>query len=207
MIRAISCFTLTLLLAMCTMSAPQTATVSNAKKKSWTQLAELTPTNRSNQDWFGVSAAISRDTVVVGAFDPNIEATGSAYVFVKSGPRGNMTQTATLMPSDGGAGFGTSVAISGDTIIVGAADASNLDFGAPQGQGPGAAYIFVKPPSGWTDMTETAKLTASDGNDGDAFGYNVSISGNTAPRSDHCSRTAEREWRMCLSSRKMAGPA
>jgi hypothetical protein len=91
-----------------------------------------------------------------------------------------MTQTAALTPSDGGEGFGTSVAISGNTIIVGAANASNLNHQTPQNQGPGAAYVFVKPASGWKDMTETAKLTASDGADGDAFGYNVSISGNTA---------------------------
>jgi len=143
----------------------------------WAQLAELTPTNRFSQDWFGVSTAISGNTVVVGAFDGNIEKTGAAYVYVKpSGGWGNMTQTATLTPSDGGEGFGTSVAISGDTIVVGAANASNL---FPQTQGPGAAYVFVKPASGWSDMTETAKLTASDGASGDAFGYGVSISGNT----------------------------
>jgi len=150
---------------------------------AWAQLAELTPTNRVNQDWFGVSSAVSGNTVVVGAFDANIEPTGAAYVYVKpSSGWGNMTQTATLTPSDGGQGFGTSVSISGDTVIVGAANASNLarESGVPQTQGPGAAYIFVKPASGWTDMTETAKLTASDGADGDAFGYNVSISANTA---------------------------
>jgi FG-GAP repeat len=151
----------------------------------WAQLAELTPTKRANQDWFGVSSAISGNTSVVGAFDPNIEATGAAYVFVKPASGwGNMTQTAMLTASDGGAGFGTSVAISGDTIVVGAANASNQNQApqnhAPQNQGPGAAYIFVKPASGWKDMTETAKLTASDGADGDAFGYGVSISGNTA---------------------------
>ena len=149
---------------------------------AWSQLAELTPTTRVNQDWFGVSAAVSGNTAVVGAFDANIEKTGVAYVFAKpSSGWGNMTQTATLTPSDGGEGFGTSVAISGNTIIVGAANASNEEGrSGAQTQGPGAAYVFVKPASGWKDMTETAKLTASDGVGGDAFGYNVSISGNTA---------------------------
>lgn len=156
-------------------SAPHTTT-----PNGWVQLAELTPTNRTNQDWFGISVTISGNTVVVGAFDPNFQTTGTAYVFVNtSGRWGNMTQTAILTPSDGGAGFGTSVAISGDTIIVGAANASNLDFQTHQQQGPGSAYVFVKPPTGWTNMTETAKLSASDGADGDAFGYNVSISRDT----------------------------
>jgi hypothetical protein len=161
---------------LCFVASAQRAAETNA----WAQLAELTPTKRVNQDWFGVSAAVSGNTVVVGAFDANIERTGAAYVFVKpSRGWGNMTQTATLTPSDGGAAFGYSVAISGNTIIVGAGYPSNLNH-APSSQGPGAAYIFVKPASGWRNMTETAKLTASDGADGDAFGSYVSLSGNTA---------------------------
>ena len=176
--RVSSCLTIIVWVISCVCfaaSAPHTV-----KPNEWAQLAELAPTNRNNQDWFGVSVAVSGDTVVVGAFDSNIETTGTAYVFVKtSGGWRNMTQTAILTPSDGGAGFGTSVAISGDTIIVGAANASNLNFQTPQQQGPGGAYVFVKPSMGWTDMTETAKLTASDGADGDAFGYNVSISRDT----------------------------
>jgi len=176
MTRVSSCLTIIVLLVPC----PCFAATHSAAANAWKQLAELTPANRTNQDWFGISVAISGNTVVVGAFDSNIETTGTAYVFVQTpGGWGNMTQTAILSPSDGGAGFGTSVAISGDTIIVGAANASNLDFQTPQQQGPGGAYVFVKPPTGWTDMTETAKLTASDGADGDAFGYNVSISGDT----------------------------
>jgi membrane-bound ClpP family serine protease len=51
-----------------------------AETNAWAQLAELTPTNRVNQDWFGVSSAVSGNTVVVGAFDGNIEQTGTAYV-------------------------------------------------------------------------------------------------------------------------------
>src|SRR6202049_4151195 len=110
---------------LCLAASAQRAAESNA----WAQLAELTPTTRVNQDWFGVSAAVSGDTAVVGAFDPNIEQTGSAYVFVKPPSGwGNMTQTATLTPSDGGAAFGYSVAISGNTIIVGAGYPSTFNF-------------------------------------------------------------------------------
>ena len=39
--------------------------------------------------------------------------------------------------------------------------------------------MFTEPGSGWANMTQTAKLTASDGAAGDCFGYSVSISGNT----------------------------
>jgi hypothetical protein len=141
------------------------------------QVAELTPSTRATNDWFGISIAISGNTVVVGDFDANIENFGAVYVYIEpTSGWANMTQVAKLTPSDNGEGFGTSVAISGNTVVVGAANTSN--FNAPAA-GPGAAYVFVAPAGGWTNMTETAKLTASDGKPGDAFGDSVSISGNT----------------------------
>jgi len=77
-----------------------------------------------------------------------------------------MTQTATLSASDGaeGDGFGQAVAIDGDTILVAAQNSS-------------AVYLYVKPASGWRDMTQTAKLTASVGQS--RFGLALGISGNT----------------------------
>lgn len=82
-----------------------------------------------------------------------------------------MTPTAILMPSDVQDGFfGRSVAISGNTIVVG-------DSGF--GSNAGAGYVFVKPTSGWTDATETAKLTATDGVLDDGLGTSASISGTT----------------------------
>jgi len=148
-----------------------------AAPATWRQLAELTPTNRVRNDWFGISIASSGDTVVVGDFDANIEQFGTVDVFVKpANGWSDMTQTATLTSSDNGVGFGTSVAISGNIIVVGAANTSNFHDPAAT---PGAAYVFVKPAGGWKDMTETVKLTASDGLPGDAFGNSVSISGST----------------------------
>ena len=87
-----------------------------------------------------------------------------------------MTQTAKLTASDGMAddNFGDSVAISGNTLVVGALNAT---VGGNPAQG--AAYVFTEPSSGWADTTQTAKLTASDGAAGDCFGCSVSISGNT----------------------------
>ena len=88
-------------------------------------------------------------------------------------------QEAKLTASDGTAddGFGVSVAISGNTVVVGAPwTPFNPDTWEP---GPGAAYVFAEPGSGWATMTQTAELTASDGAAGDGFGVSVSISGNT----------------------------
>jgi FG-GAP repeat len=145
------------------------------------QVAELTPSTRAANDWFGLSIAVSGNTVVVADFDPNIEAYGAVYVYVKpANGWTNMTQVARLTSSDNGEGFGISVSISGDTIVVGATNPSNFDASSkPPTAGPGAAYVFVKPAGGWSDMTETAKLTASDGQPGDAFGASVSINGPT----------------------------
>jgi len=146
-----------------------------------TQLAELTASDAVEDDQFGISVAMSGNTIVVGApFHPvqnSQQGPGAAYVFVKplSG-WGNLTQTAELTASDGQPfnQFGYSVAIDKNTIVVGADVAA---VGTNQAQG--AAYVFVKPPGGWTNMTETAKLTASDGSANNQFGFSVSISGNT----------------------------
>ena len=85
-------------------------------------------------------------------------------------------QQAKLTASDGAQfdALGTSVAISGATIVVGAPSAT---IGSNPGQG--AAYVFVRPRSGWADGTQTAKLTASDGAASDNFGASVAISGGT----------------------------
>jgi FG-GAP repeat len=128
-------------------------------------------------DLFAVvwAISISGDTIVAG--NPYADSyQGEAYVFVKpTGGWGDVTPVATLTASDGRANelFGSSVSISGNTIVVSTPENFNSDVG------PGAAYVFVKPANGWTSMTQTAKLTASDGRAGDDLGFSVAISGNT----------------------------
>ncbi|MCH8152289.1 MAG: FG-GAP repeat protein [Planctomycetes bacterium] len=140
-----------------------------------TRTAKLTASDGAVSHQFGISVSISGDVAVIGARfdDDNGSLSGSGYVFVKP-PSGwvNMTQTAKLTASDGAADdqFGNSVSISGDVVVVGA---NQLLSG-----GPGSAYVFEKPPGGWVTMTETAKLTASDGAANDQFGLSVSISGD-----------------------------
>ena len=132
------------------------------------QLAKLTGTSGIMSMACGV--AISGDTIVT---------TGGqgVYVFVKPATGwADMTPTAMLTPSDL-SGWGCSpgsgepsVAIRGDTVVLGA---PRTQIGSNQGQG--AAYVFVKPAGGWIDMTETAKLTASDGIVGSSLGWSVAI--------------------------------
>ena len=86
-------------------------------------------------------------------------------------------QQAKLTASDGAANdaFGFSVAVSGDTVVVGA-PVDTIGANATQG----SAYVFVAPPGGFPGaLTETAKLTASDGAANDAFGSSVAVSGDT----------------------------
>ena len=99
---------------------------------------------------------------------------GGAYVFTEPGTTwASETQTAKLTASDGTAGslFGSSVSISGSTALVGAWGANGSK---------GSAYEFTATGGVWSNMTQTAELTASDGVAGDNFGFAVAISGNTA---------------------------
>jgi hypothetical protein len=144
------------------------------------QAAELTA-RRTASDGpvrgdLGDSVSISGDTLVVGAPDAAVGVNtdqGAAYVFTRSGSA--WLEIAELTASDGMVNddFGTSVSISGNTIVVGEPGAY---FGVARA---GAAYVFSEPATGWANMTQTAKLTPSDGAEGDLFGDSVAVSGNT----------------------------
>jgi hypothetical protein len=137
------------------------------------QLAELTASDGVQSDSLGWSVGSSGNTIVAGG-DGGISYGAPAHVFVKPATGwANMTETAELSPSDG-VTFGRSVAISGNTIVVGA---MNATVGSNTFQGK--VFVYVEPAGGWTNMTETAQLTASDGEQGSEFGYSVAISGNT----------------------------
>jgi hypothetical protein len=109
----------------------------------------------------------------VGAYEDDDAGnnSGSAYVFARSG--GVWTQQQKLVPLDGAAddGFGVSVAISGDTAIVGAFEDDDA------GTESGSAYVFVRIGGLWT---EQQKLVASDGLADDRFGISVAMSSDTA---------------------------
>ena len=141
----------------------------------WTQQAKLTAADGTANDSFGISVAISGDTALVGAYTDDVGGNilqGSAYIFTRSGT--NWTQQQKLTASDGAANdrFGFSVALSGGTALVGAwLD----DVGANANQG--SAYVFKRLGTLWT---EQQRLTASDGEASDTFGYSVVLSGDTA---------------------------
>ena len=135
--------------------------------------AKLLAHDGAHGDKSGHSVSVSGDTAVLGAPSNynNGAIIGAAYVFVWSGT--SWTQEAKLTPDDGLMGdfFGTSVSVSGDTLVVGA----YLDDDG--GSFSGSAYVFVRSGTTWS---QEAKLTASDDAAGDMFGLSVSISGDTA---------------------------
>jgi len=139
----------------------------------WSEQAKLTASDAATSDYFGYSVAIDGDTAVIGAYwdDDNGSNSGSAYVFVRS--NGVWSEQQKLTASDGAAGdyFGSSVAIDGDTVVIGAHWDDDNDYNS------GSAYVYVRSNDVWS---EQAKLTASDGASRDFFGYSVAIDGDTA---------------------------
>jgi len=164
--------------------------------------------------FFGWSVAISGDTIVVGTPDENSARvgvfqpgpspipppagppppafysglSGAAYVFVRDGS-GFWSQQAYLKASNNELNgfldsFGEDVAISGDTIVVGAQweDSNAKGVNGDEDDDPssfnntGAAYVFFRSGTTWTQQ---AYLKASNTGAGDRFGENVGISGNT----------------------------
>jgi hypothetical protein len=124
-------------------------------------------------DQLGYSVAIDGKTAVIGApgEDTNGISAGAAYVYVQE--NGLWTQQQILTPTDANAGdfFGWSVAISGDSIIVGA------PVGDSSAANSGAAFVFTRSGSTWT---QEAELNASDAAASDEFGFSVDIKGETA---------------------------
>ena len=133
---------------------------------------KLTPDDGAYNDNFGMSVAVSGNTVIIGApdDDDNGNNSGSAYVFVRSGE--SWSQQAKLTAEDGteDAGFGCSVAIDGDTAVIGAAkDLENNNTS-------GSTYVFVRSGDSWSQQ---AKLIPDDSTPGDMFGWSVDVDDST----------------------------
>jgi hypothetical protein len=161
----------------------------------WSQQAYLKASNAQASDVFGESVSISGDTIVVGAKSEDGGSTGvngddtsntkpdsgAAYVFVRSGA--SWAQQAYLKAGNAliGDAFGTSVSVSGDTLVVGApledSNAVGVDPGPPLGSAisSGAACVFVRSAGSWSQQ---AYVKASNTEALDQFGSSVAISGD-----------------------------
>jgi hypothetical protein len=185
----------------------------------WTEQARLKASNAGTDDWFGQFVAIDGDTVVVGALFEDSEATGvngdennnrasdsgAAYVFVREGM--TWSQQAYLKASNTEAGDSfVAVAVSGDTIVVGATSEASSARGVNGDQGDnralysGAAYLFEREGTTWS---QTAYLKASNSSSDDGFGM-PAVSGDTvvigAPGESSASRGVDGDQRQTGST-------
>jgi hypothetical protein len=134
--------------------------------EQWIVQTKLIASDGDANDEFGFAVDVDGDTIVIGARfdDDNGGDSGSAYVFVRTGPV--WSEQDKLLAVDGGAGdvFGSAVDLDGDTVVIGASHV------------PGSAYAFTRTGSVWSQQ---AKLVASDTTP-EEYGFSVSLDGNTA---------------------------
>jgi len=141
---------------------------------NWGEIKKLTDTDPLRNNRFGESVSISGDIIVVGSPGDDLGA-GSAFVYGRNvGGADNWGEIKKIIASDGESfNFGTSVAISGDTIVVGS------NFGKAGGISTGTAYVYGKNVGGTDNWGEIKKISASDGAFRDSFGTSVAIFDDT----------------------------
>jgi hypothetical protein len=156
----------------------------------WSQQAYLKASNAEAGDEFGLSVAISGDTLAVGAWaedssaaggesDNSATDAGAAYVFTRSGTTWN--QQAYLKASNAETLdlFGFSVALSDNTLVVGAYGEDSSATGGESGNSAtnaGAAYVFTRSGTTWSQQDY---LKADNAVAGDFFGFSVAVSDDT----------------------------
>lgn len=163
---------------------------------TWSQQAYLKASNTNSFDAFGGAVALTGDTLAVGATGESSAATGvggsqtnndasssgAVYVFTRTGS--TWTQQAYVKASNTGAGddFGAAVALSGDTLAVGATGEASAATGVGGNQADnsatsaGAVYVFTRTASTWTQQSY---VKASNTGAGDLFGNAVALAGDT----------------------------
>ena len=141
---------------------------------SWSFQQKLVPDGKlSDHDHFGESIDLAGDILVIGAHgdDDKGLGSGSVYVFVRSGGTWEKKQklVAEIDGADGDS-FGYSVALSSETIVVGA----HMDD--DKGSESGSVYIFVR--SDENTWTQQQKIVVDDGAWGDQFGITLALAGD-----------------------------
>jgi FG-GAP repeat len=143
-------------------------------KSTSTQSFTLTIAGQTANTVLG-AVAISGSTIAVGAGPQFSTIKGAIFLFTKVA--GTWQQTAKLTTTESSTaednGFPYSLAMSGDTVVAGA-----ISDSAAGTVGAGAVYEYTKPPGGWIDAAQTARLTASDAAAGDKLGVSVAIDGD-----------------------------
>lgn len=133
-----------------------------------TELPELLPSDPQQNAHFGTAAAVDRDVAVFGAPDAE-SAQGAAYVYEREDGAWSFKAKLTATSPSAGFVFGAAVAVSGDTILVGAWKDDGYR---------GAVYVFTRDAAGaWTQQQ---RLRAADGTNNHRFGLSVAVAGGMA---------------------------
>jgi hypothetical protein len=142
---------------------------------SATQMAKLTASDGANGDLFGWAVAVSGDVIAVGAGNRTVgeqDGAGAVYIYTRSG--GSWAQTQEIFPDasagDGEVAFGFSVALQGDTLVVGAPAAAKIDDSAS-----GAAYVYKNVVGVWS-LSQT--LLPAERGKGWILGTSVTLDGD-----------------------------
>lgn len=147
----------------------------------WAQEAYLKASDSDEGDRFGWTLALEGDRLVVGAPDegtPAFARRGVAYVFERTGTSWAQVERLTASNGDALDRFGHSVALSGDTIVVGAPGERSSSPGVDGDQNDnsignaGAAYVFTHSGGTWSQQ---AYLKASNPGSSDEFGHALAL--------------------------------
>lgn len=168
----------------------------------WAQEAYIKASNSGTNNFFGTAVSISGDTLVVGApgesssqtvitsggpsnTDGKASSSGAVYVFRRSGATWEQEAWVKATNAETGDEFGTSVALSGDTLVVGAPyeDSSQTQISNAMNSsadniasGSGAVYVYRRSATQWS---QEAYLKAANAEAGDVFGSTLALAGNT----------------------------
>jgi drug/metabolite transporter superfamily protein YnfA len=162
---------------------------------TWSQQAYLKPADPTSFAIFGVGAAITGDTIAIGApgeasratgidgdeTDTSLANAGAAYVFVRAGSAWSQQAYLKAASTDADDSFGQGVALAGDTLVVGcpgdSSAATTIDGDATDNSlaGAGAAYVFARTGTTWSQQ---AYLKVAHPDAGDQLGTAVAIAGN-----------------------------
>ncbi len=167
-------FAALLMMVGCSGDLPSELLGKSADAFIWTEEQKLAAGNGTEGDEFGFSVAHHGNIAFVGAThdDGNLPNTGSAYVFVRSATTWAERQRLTASDGEQGDSFGNSLSPEGDSVVVGARWDNHDGHNSA-----GSVYVFVRRASLWT---QDQKLTASDAEPGDHFGYSLLLDGDTA---------------------------
>ena len=148
---------------------------------TWTQQKKLVADDANQQDYFGRSIGLDGDTLVIGAYQDDGTCfktdlnCGAAYIYTRTGTKWLLQQKLFAEDADASDEFGWSVALNGETVVIGAKndDGSCRDTSLSCG----ASYVFVRTGSLWMQQQ---KLVAEDASSHSLFGHSVSVNGDTA---------------------------